>query len=127
MTQENIQVNFEQLGRSLNNCYERLRELLQEEIVNPEELERLTRESQAIISVLTKALPNSEQPAGLNREKLAQFKHRNSLLIDQLKNRLAEVKKNIGKLQTGRKALDGYRPKCFGMGYTEGKFIDSKK
>jgi|GEM_PF-522568 len=128
-TEANGESKLEAL-RSLEERYDRLAGIVQDENADPQLITDLSAEADAIVEFL-KGRENStemDKASARSEQELLQRLREKSQAVEELFGKeLGRIKESLGGLKRGKKAVSAYGPPAVGMGYSEGKFVDRKK
>lgn len=125
MSDQTLATIFESWNEKLNAGYDRLLGLIRSEASDPDELARALQETGELLLMARQATISGT--AGFSQEQLVQLQQKVDLLMTTIRREQARLRTGMGKVKQGRRAMVGYNPRPYGMGFTEGKFIDSKK
>ncbi|HEY8464805.1 MAG TPA: hypothetical protein VIM29_12510 [Bacillota bacterium] len=111
--------------KKLDCLYEQLLKVAADPQADPEQVVALSTEADAVISGWIAKLPSRPgRDARPQLEQLQQKLFRIRRLVETERNKAFQSLKN---LKAGKRAVQSYRPPTVGLGYTEGKFLDTKK
>lgn len=121
----NPDLNPAALAQKLDMCYERLSRIIHsDDQGNAETIYQVTLEAEQLVAGLT---ASHQEGRGLKRAELLKLNQKVIALIEIINQKLSSFRDQLIKVKRGQNAVKGYGPIKIGMGFTEGKFVDSKR
>jgi hypothetical protein len=125
--QGDVSLNVDQLSRQLYSYYGEITALIENNNNDDfEEIKSLILEASDLMQSF-KTMVENDDNRQLYEKELMLHSQKISTLILLLKSEKLKMLEQISRVKNGRQALQAYRPIRSGMGYTSGKFVDSKK
>ncbi|NLC52922.1 MAG: hypothetical protein GX770_03025 [Firmicutes bacterium] len=112
--------------RLLENCYNRLAQIVKDEEADPQAITSLVDEAEQIV-VLLNAILQRASVEGEKEQNIQAVKEKADAIVQLLQEEMGTIAEQYAQIKTGRQAIDAYYPQPVGLGYSEGKFIDRKK
>lgn len=112
--------------RLLENCYDRLAQVVKDEQADPKAIASLVEEAEQIVVLLNTILQRTPLEAE-DVHTVQAVKEKADAIVQLLHEEMEVVAAHYAQIKTGRQAIDAYNPPLVGLGYSEGKFVDSKK
>lgn len=109
----------------LENCYNRLAQLIKDEQADPKEIASLVDEAEQIVVLLTSILPQTSLEEASDDLKAVKVKA--DALVALLQTEMETIAQQFAQISAGREAINAYNPQPVGFGYSEGKFVDRKR
>lgn len=125
MSGQTLETSFQAWYDQLNGGYDRLLGLIRTEGGDPETIAQALKETGELLNTVRQATIGGS--VGLSGEQLQRLQQKVDLLVKTIHQEQVRLTAGMNKVKQGRRAVAGYNPTPYGMGYTEGKFIDSKK
>jgi len=111
----------------LDDCYERLWQVIQDEESDPKEIPAFVDEAEQIVVLITSILQKEPNREATELELMQAVKARADAIVQLLQTEMKTITQQVGQISTGRQAINAYNPQPVGFGYSEGKFVDRKK
>ncbi|MBA2132295.1 hypothetical protein [Capillibacterium thermochitinicola] len=112
--------------RLLENCYDRLAQVVKDEQADPKVITSLVDEAEQIVVLLNSILQRTPLE-GEKEETLKTVKEKADAIVQLLQQEMGTIAEKYAQIKTGRQAVDAYYPQPVGLGYSEGKFVDRKE
>ncbi|NLM36670.1 MAG: hypothetical protein GX202_00905 [Firmicutes bacterium] len=112
--------------RLLENCYNRLTQVVKDEHADPKVITSLVDEAEQIVVLLNSILQRTALE-GEDEETLKTVKEKADAIVQLLHQEMETIAEQYAQLKTGRQAMDAYYSPPVGLGYSEGKFVDRKE
>lgn len=114
--------------RLLENCYNRLAEVVKDEQADPKAITSLVDEAEQIVVLLNSILQRTGMEEEADQETIMEtIKEKADAIVQLLQDEMGTIAQQYAQIRTGRQAIDAYYPQPVGLGYSEGRFVDNKK
>ena len=111
----------------LDDCYERLGQVIQDDESDPKEISAFVDEAEQIVVLITSILQKEPIREATELELMQAVKAKADAIVQLLQTEMKTITKQVEQISTGRQAINAYNPPPVGFGYSEGKFVDRKK